>query len=396
MKKGNGNQREMPKELKRLQVTCDLIHHEVNQMKQMLANPTKDTKNEVKKLLDKLHTFVKNAQADSDKLTIVDVEEDFDPVYYRRGMDDQECTTSTSGSAYSADTFPLKSYNRMDSENDSSKKRNEPKVIKAAKQLEKSKPAEKGTAQKNKQAIDYSKWDSLVVDSSDEENGPDSDLNSFFQGLDMPDSSEITKQLSNPSPTQWAVGLAFEKQAEFLIDTYRMRCDDEYVYGQQINGLYASYAEWGGCEVIVIVKDFFLFCKLAVNSKSIPSNWNWASFLELAEKELVFAFERSDAEEKYGPENLLSVLKGGRSLHYTGETIYGTNVMDPARLPRESSQLEYTVDGIFDKYIGVKLNKKLKAQLFEPERHLFRDVGGVVPWRKLACGLKVESRNNYR
>ena len=34
-----------------------------------------------------------------------------------------------------------------------------------------------------------------------------------------------------PAPTAWAQGLSSDKQAEWLVDCYRMRLDDDYAIG---------------------------------------------------------------------------------------------------------------------------------------------------------------------
>jgi hypothetical protein len=34
-----------------------------------------------------------------------------------------------------------------------------------------------------------------------------------------------------PGPTAWAQGLSSDKQAEWLVDCYRMRLDDDYAIG---------------------------------------------------------------------------------------------------------------------------------------------------------------------
>ena len=39
-----------------------------------------------------------------------------------------------------------------------------------------------------------------------------------------------------------------------------------------------------------------------------------------------YAFEKQDAREKYGNENVFSPMMGGRSLRFTGEMTYGSSV----------------------------------------------------------------------
>ena len=63
-----------------------------------------------------------------------------------------------------------------------------------------------------------------------------------------------------------------------------------------------------------IVQDFLVFCRLALEQGVIPEGWNWAKFLATALDLLPYAFEKSDAQEKYGRENVFNVALGGRSL----------------------------------------------------------------------------------
>ena len=57
-----------------------------------------------------------------------------------------------------------------------------------------------------------------------------------------------------------------------------------------------------------------MFCRLAARREALPAGWSWAGLLETAATLLPYAFEKSDAKEKYGGENVFSVVMGGRSL----------------------------------------------------------------------------------
>jgi len=121
-------------------------------------------------------------------------------------------------------------------------------------------------------------------------------------------------------PSSWSVGLTSSQQQEWLVDCYRLRVDDEYVWSGNIR----PGTLYGDCNVKDLVQDFLLFCRLAMEQKVIPPVWCWAEFLTVAGRLLPFAFEKSDAKEKYGSENVFHAAMGGRSLRYTGELIYGT------------------------------------------------------------------------
>lgn len=130
----------------------------------------------------------------------------------------------------------------------------------------------------------------------------------------------------NSDPASWAKGLSPSKQYEWFVDCYRMRVDDDYAYGGgDVHGLYDPEHDGDS-----ITADFLHFCKLAVLAHVVPQPWDWKACLEKAKKLLGFAFEKSDAQEKYGSENVFSVLMGGRSLRATAEQVYGRSCMNGA------------------------------------------------------------------
>lgn len=124
-----------------------------------------------------------------------------------------------------------------------------------------------------------------------------------------------------PRPDAWAEGLTPKKQRVWLLDCYRMRLDDEYVYRTVLRGLYNI-----DNSVLEVVQAFAVFCKLALANGVIPRDWDWAAFLKHAAPGLGFAFEKSDAKEKYGGENVFNAMMGGRSLRYTAEIALGSGV----------------------------------------------------------------------
>ena len=112
------------------------------------------------------------------------------------------------------------------------------------------------------------------------------------------------------NPSAWADGLGQKKQREWLVDCYRMRLDDEYALEGDVRGgsLYDQ------SEPDEIVQDFLVFCRLAKEKGVLPEGWNWSKFLDTAAELLPYAFEKSDAQEKYGGENVFAFVTGGRSL----------------------------------------------------------------------------------
>ena len=55
---------------------------------------------------------------------------------------------------------------------------------------------------------------------------------------------------------------------------------------------------------------------------------------------LPYAFEKSDAKEKWGSENVFAAMTGGLSLRATGEVVYGASI----QATRPSSHMEELED----------------------------------------------------
>jgi hypothetical protein len=151
------------------------------------------------------------------------------------------------------------------------------------------------------------------------------------------------------SPSDWSIGLDDKKKLTWLNHCYRMRCDDDATYAEKLHGFgYRMYLKGGdpndpedrrvstlcdGSELREntaegLVMDFLAFCFLAQRSGAVDRNWNWAGFLAFARHICIIRFEKADAKVAYGDENVFNVGKGGRSLRYTGEQIYGLSVQD--------------------------------------------------------------------
>jgi hypothetical protein len=55
-----------------------------------------------------------------------------------------------------------------------------------------------------------------------------------------------------------------------------------------------------------VAEDFLVFCKLAVKAGVLPPSWDWPGFMKQAQSLLPYAFEKSDAQEKWGGENIFA------------------------------------------------------------------------------------------
>lgn len=154
-----------------------------------------------------------------------------------------------------------------------------------------------------------------------------------------------------------------------------MRCDDDYSWGGgYLHGPYDPEATARSLGDV-----FLAFCVLAERVGVIPpSGWSWSSFFAVAPKHIVFAFEKSDAKERWGGENVFQAMMGGRSLRYTGEQIYKTRVDVPGQ-GEEHQELE----------------KQLEAGGEEKRKELQNLVGGSELWAKLLAGLEGALARRY-
>ena len=126
------------------------------------------------------------------------------------------------------------------------------------------------------------------------------------------------------NPADWARGLKPPELYEWLANCYEMRCDDDYVHG----GCYLHGMLDPKKTRASIVRDFQVFCLLASRRGVLPSTWNWPAFLKVASKFAASAFEKSDAQERWGGENIFAAMTGGRSLRYTAECVYGSSCQE--------------------------------------------------------------------
>jgi tetratricopeptide (TPR) repeat protein len=177
----------------------------------------------------------------------------------------------------------------------------------------------------------------------------------------------------------WAIGLSPAEQHEWLTDCYRMRVDDNMHYSGEGSGLYSLDPNAEDA-----IEDFLVFCKLAVRNEVIPNGWDWKAFLKVAGHLLAYAFEKSDAQEKYGRENVFAAMMGGRSLRFTAEMVYESSCMPDSEVSPKEAEVHDAMLGSLD-------------ILFDDKPDFFDDVGGVGLWRGLEKRLQEEMiRAGYR
>jgi hypothetical protein len=123
-------------------------------------------------------------------------------------------------------------------------------------------------------------------------------------------------------PSSWATGLSQKDQYEWFSNCYQMRCDDDYTWGGcNLHGPYDPDATPDS-----IADDFLIYCILADRASTLPSGWDWKAFLKAAAGYISYAFEKDDARERWGSENVFQAMMGGRSLRFTGNKIYQSDV----------------------------------------------------------------------
>eukprot|EP00535_Pseudo-nitzschia_heimii_P004874 CAMPEP_0197186524 /NCGR_PEP_ID=MMETSP1423-20130617/14113_1 /TAXON_ID=476441 /ORGANISM="Pseudo-nitzschia heimii, Strain UNC1101" /LENGTH=257 /DNA_ID=CAMNT_0042637871 /DNA_START=65 /DNA_END=838 /DNA_ORIENTATION=+ len=175
-----------------------------------------------------------------------------------------------------------------------------------------------------------------------------------------------TPQFKESERNAWAKGLDTADKYEWFSNCYQMRCDDDSTWGMgNYHGPYDPDRTAAS-----IRDDFMVFCLLAVGSGCVPARgWDWEAFLATAAKHVVFAFEKSDAHERWGGENVFKAMMGGRSLRFTAEYIYETKVTEPGDSPKVLATIEIVANG--------------------PSDLVLDQIGGRQAWDNFLCNLVV-------
>ncbi|KAI7839144.1 hypothetical protein COHA_007147 [Chlorella ohadii] len=194
-----------------------------------------------------------------------------------------------------------------------------------------------------------------------------------------------------PAPDAWAHGLSTEQRYEWLCDCYRMRVDDDYAWGGgNLHGLYAPDASGDS-----VAEDFLVFCKMAVANGVVPPGWDWARFLQVSAGLLPYAFEKSDAKEKWGGENVFAAMMGGRSLRATAEVVLGSSCMHGAEPDTAALEVQERLFDQIDGRLGQLLGSGASAQQKQEAAELLADVGGPAAWRTLLQAVRHSVRDAF-
>ena len=140
----------------------------------------------------------------------------------------------------------------------------------------------------------------------------------FASGSGAPGLSSSAAGVAPRPHAAWAAGLSPPDLYEWFANCYQMRCDDEYVMSGDLRGPYNPDADGLG-----IATDYLEFCFLAARNRVVPAGWNWPACLQVSARFVRYAFEKSDAKERWGGENVFAAAMGGRSLRNTAMQVYG-------------------------------------------------------------------------
>lgn len=127
----------------------------------------------------------------------------------------------------------------------------------------------------------------------------------------------------------------------------------------------------------------------------VPRGWDWARFLQAAAGLLPYAFEKSDAKDKWGGENVFAAMLGGRSLRATAEAVLGSSCMSGAEQDPAAGELQEQLLDEIDGRLGELLARSAETQLQQEAAALLGDVGGAAPWRQLLQALRRSVRDAF-
>jgi len=166
----------------------------------------------------------------------------------------------------------------------------------------------------------------------------------------------------------WFDHIAPADHYEWLTNCYQLRCDDDYAWG----GCYLHGPYDPDADVNSITEDFLCFCLLAKRNNMLPQNWNWSAFLKAAGKWAGFAFEKSDAIDRWG-------AMAGWALRYAAERIYGYNPFGQSpRIPGDSDCHDTALE-----HASAPISRN----------RYVAEVGGKAAWNEFKNVLRASRRN---
>jgi hypothetical protein len=135
-----------------------------------------------------------------------------------------------------------------------------------------------------------------------------------------------------------------------------------------------------------LLADFLVFARLAVERKAVPHDFDWPRLCAQAGELILYAFEKSDANEKYGSENVFAGMMGGRSLRWTAEVIYGKAATPEENDARHLELLEQ-VASVRGRFVAMAGEQPCGPESVAPVSRtllaMLADVGGFEAWAAL-------------
>lgn len=189
-------------------------------------------------------------------------------------------------------------------------------------------------------------------------------------GLTDP-AATMSDHLKAVEATRWLKDFSPPDCYEWLTNCYTMRCNDDMFWGGGY--LHGPYRVHPAPTKVSIAADFLCFCTLAKRNGVVPADWAWAAFLKVAARFAGYAFEKSDAQTRWGSENVYNAMMGGRSLRFTAMQVYGSEPNQPGNSRQHNDVLALVAEVL---YVS-----DLPSALTE-------EVGGRAAWEEFATTVK--------
>jgi hypothetical protein len=143
-----------------------------------------------------------------------------------------------------------------------------------------------------------------------------------------------------------------------------------------------------------------IFCKSAAARGVVPPGWDWSKLGAKAVGLLPYAFEKDDARDKYGGENVFAGMMGGRSLRYTAIVALGFGAEAGGGMAGDDPR---TADALRE---HERLHGLVVARWPEllagsdtgggggggASAGVFADVGGASVWQRMEARLRAHGR----
>ena len=158
------------------------------------------------------------------------------------------------------------------------------------------------------------------------------------------------------------------KPEEFLVQVYRNRIEDNYVFGGGDENLCGLYTYPLGTNVeYEIFHDFLKFIKLAHLKSIIPASFDFKKCMTYASETLISAIDESCITDIWKKkENNFNSLSGMRKV---GEQIYGEYAADTSKA--------------FEAKVGERAKRAIKTK----DAEFFKNIGGKAGWFEFYHGL---------